>query len=200
MTTIPVWLVTELVGYLTSKPSLSAYTRPGEARTAEEAREGILITSCSLPGLSTDEWGDGEVLTWGVDPVEYGLPTRDTPRSDRPDYIGFAKAVRPVAEGLLRNSFDTVFAPALVAGVLNTYASALHMQRTGNKEEVEAADLALRIYRREGIELPDNLTWGSRSINRDAVYHETRKRITITGFTPVEGVEDLYTATLTVAD
>lgn len=72
------------------------------------------------------------------------------------------------------------------------------MQRTGNVDEVEAADRALRIYRREGIELPDTLTWGSRSINRDSAYYETRKRITILGFTPVEGVEDLYRAELTI--
>lgn len=74
------------------------------------------------------------------------------------------------------------------------------MQRTGNVDEVEAADRALRIYHQSGVELPDTLTWGTRSINRDSVYHETRKRITITGFTPVEGVNDLYTATLTVED
>lgn len=72
------------------------------------------------------------------------------------------------------------------------------MQRTGNVDEVEAADRALRIYQREGVELPGTLTWGSRSINRDSVYHETRKRITISGFTPVEGVEDLYRAELTL--
>lgn len=65
-------------------------------------------------------------------------------------------------------------------------------------DEVEAADRALRIYRREGLELPDSLTWGSRSINRDSVYYETRKRITTSGFTPVEGVEDLYRAELTI--
>lgn len=67
-------------------------------------------------------------------------------------------------------------------------------------DEVEAADRALRIYQRSGVVLPDTLSWGSRSINRDSVYYETRKRITITGLTPVEGVEDLYTATLTVED
>lgn len=72
------------------------------------------------------------------------------------------------------------------------------MQRTGNVDEVEAADRALRIYRREGLELPDTLTWGSRSINRDSAYYETRKRITISGFTPVEGVKDLYRAELTI--
>lgn len=72
------------------------------------------------------------------------------------------------------------------------------MQRTGNVDEVEAADRALRIYQREGVELPSTLTWGSRSINRDSAYYEARKRITITGFTPVEGVEDLYRAELTI--
>ncbi|MEZ7667984.1 hypothetical protein [Rothia sp. 27098_8_27] len=72
------------------------------------------------------------------------------------------------------------------------------MQRTGNVDEVEAADWALRIYHRSGVELPDTLTWGSRSINRDSAYYETRKRITITGLTPVEGVEDLYRAELTI--
>ena len=61
------------------------------------------------------------------------------------------------------------------------------MQPTGNVDEVAAADRALRIYNRSGVELPDTLTWGSRSINRDSAYYETRKRITITGLTPVEG-------------
>lgn len=65
-------------------------------------------------------------------------------------------------------------------------------------DEVEAADRALRIYQRSGVVLPDTLTWGSRSINRDSIYYETRKRITITGLTPVEGVEDLYRAELTI--
>ena len=74
------------------------------------------------------------------------------------------------------------------------------MQRTGNVDEVEAADRALRIYHRTGVKLPDTLTWGSRSINRDTAYYEARKLITITGLAPVEGVEDLYTATLTVGE
>lgn len=65
-------------------------------------------------------------------------------------------------------------------------------------DEVEAADRALRIYQRSGVVLPDTLTWGSRSINRDSIYYETCKRITITGLTPVEGVEDLYRAELTI--
>lgn len=198
MTTVPVWLVTELNGYLTSKPSLSMYVRGDDVQDAEGAREGTLLSTCTIPGLSTEDWVTEDTLTWGVDPIEYGLPTRDTPRGDRPDYRGFAKAVRPAAEELLRNSFGTVFAGALVSGVLNTYASALHLQRTGNAEDVETADRALRIYHRYGVELPDTLTWGSRSINRDSAYYETRKRITISGLTPVEGVEDLYRAELTI--
>lgn len=198
MTTIRVWLVTELNGYLTSKPSLSMYVRGEDVTDSEGAREGILLATCTIPGLSTEDWVAEDALTWGVDPVEYGLPTRDAPRGDRPDYRGFAKAVRPAAEELLRNSFDTVFAPALILGVLNTYASALHLQRTGNAEDVETADRALRIYRRSGVELPDTLTWGTRSINRDSAYHEARKRITISGLTPVEGVEDLYRAEMTI--
>lgn len=198
MTTIRLKLVTELVGYLNSKPSLNMYVLGEDVTSAESAREGVLLSSCTIPGLSTEDWVAEDTLTWGVDPVEYGLPTRDVPRGDRPDYRGFAKAVRPAAEELLRNSFDTVFAPALVSGVLNTYASALHLQRTGNAEDVETADRALRIYRRSGVELPDTLTWGSRSINRDSAYYETRKRITISGLTPVEGIEDLYRAEMTI--
>lgn len=65
-------------------------------------------------------------------------------------------------------------------------------------DEVEAADRALRLYQRSGVSLPDTLSWGSRSINRDSVYYETRKLITISGFTPVAGVEDLYRAELTI--
>ena len=139
-------------------------------------------------------------MTYGADPAEYGLPTLYSAQAEKPDYTGFANAIRPVANKILFDSFDTTFSRALLTGVVNAYAWATTSAARLDEDEAARGRKELRLLQAAGIKLPGDLEWGSRSVVRNQAFTNALSKLKLSPPVAVEGVNDLYTATLTVED
>lgn len=194
MTEIPVWIKVNLISFGAERPGLTMLTKEPTDPSAYP------LAFCALPGLYTPSWQGVEPMTYGADPAEYGLPTLYSAQAEKPDYTGFANAIRPVANKILFDSFDTTFSRALLTGVVNAYAWATASAARLDEDEAARGRKELRLLQAAGIKLPDDMEWGSRSVVRNQAFTNALSKLKLSAPEPVEGVNDLYTATLTVED
>lgn len=194
MTEIPVWIKASLISFGAERPGLTMLTKEPTDPSAYQ------LAFTALPGLYTPSWQGNEPTTYGADPADYGLPTLYSPQAEKPDYIGFANAIRPVANDIILNSFATTFSRALLTSIVNVYAWAKAPRFFPDEDEAARGRKELRLLQAAGIELPDDLEWGSRSVVRNKAFTNALSKLKLSAPEPVEGVEDLYTATLTVED
>ena len=194
MTEITVWIKANLISYGAERPGLTLLSKEPTDPSAYR------LAFCALPGLYTPSWLGAEPMTYGADTADYGLETMYSAESEKPDYIGFANAIRPVANDIILNSFATTFSRSLLTGIVNAYAWATAARNFPDEDEAARGRKELRLLREAGINLPDDMEWGSRSVVRNAAFTNALSKLKLSPPVPVEGVEDLYTATLTVAD
>lgn len=194
MTEIPVWIKVNLISFGAERPGLTLLSKEPTDPSAYP------LAFCALPGLYTPSWQGVEPMTYGADPAEYGLPTLYSAQAEKPDYTGFANAIRPVANKILFDSFDTTFSRALLTGVVNAYAWATTSAARLDEDEAARGREELRLLQAAGIKLPGDLEWGSRSVVRNQAFTNALSKLKLSPPVAVEGVKDLYTATLTVED
>lgn len=194
MTEIPVWIKTNLISFGAERPGLTMLTKEPTDPSAYP------LAFCALPGLYTPSWQGAEPQTYGADPADYGLPTLYSAQAEKPDYTGFANAIRPAANDIIRNSFATTFSRALLTSIVNAYAWAMASRYSPDEDEAARGRKELRLLQAAGIKLPEDMEWGSRSVVRNQAFTNALNKLKLSAPVPVEGVEDLYTATLTVED
>ena len=192
MTEIPVWIKANLISFGAERPGLTLLNKEPTDPSAYQ------LAFCALPGLYTPSWQGAEPQTYGADPA--GLPTLYSAQAEKPDYTGFANAIRPVANDIIRNSFATTFSRALLTSIVNAYAWATASRNFPDEDEAARGRKELRLLQTAGIKLPDDMEWGSRSVVRNQAFTNALSKLKLSAPEPVEGVNDLYTATLTVED
>lgn len=103
-----------------------------------------------------------------------------------------------MANSIILNSSAATFSRSLLTGIVSTYAWASSARSLPDEEEAARGRKELVLLQGVGITLPDGLEWGSRSVIRNQAFTDALNKLKLSAPEPVEGVNDLYVATLTV--